>query len=369
MSKQRILIVEDHPVLLNAVSGLLENNGYAVTATTNGQEALEKMADQPPDLILSDIMMPKMDGYDFYNHVRENPQWTRIPFIFLTAKGESEDIKRGKSLGVEDYLSKPFDAEEVLITVHARLSRAADIQAATEEEFEETKQQIINVLSHELRTPLTYISGYTELALEDADSLSPEDMLTFLSGIKQGADRLQKLVEDLLIGTQINVGQSAIEFNKFALVREDLDDLILTCTNHCESKAAEEDVILETELAPQLPPARIYERFFVDALMRIIDNAIKFSQSEPKKVLVSAYAEKDTIYIEIKDHGIGIAQESLTGLFQRLNQFDRDKMEQQGSGMGLFIAHSFIALHDGDITVESELGAGSTFTITLPAAH
>ena len=369
MDKQCILIVEDHPVLLNAMRGLLENNGYAVIATTNGEEALEMMAERVPGLILSDIMMPQMDGYELYQEIRKNPQWTRIPFVFLTAKGENEDIKKGKALGVEDYLTKPFDAEEVLITVRARLARAADIQAATEQEFEETKQQIINVLSHELRTPLTYIAGYTELALEDAGTLSPTDMLTFLGGIKLGADRLQRLVEDLLIGVQIDVGQCEREFNKFAVVRDDLRTLFTSSARHCMNMASEQNVTLEVEIASEFPPVLIYEEFLIDALLRLIDNAIKFSLQEPKQVLARAYADQTTVYVEIQDQGIGIAKEDLSQIFHRLQQVNRQRTEQQGSGMGLFIAQSLIQLHGGKITVESELGKGSTFTVTLPVAE
>ncbi|HEY89326.1 MAG TPA: hybrid sensor histidine kinase/response regulator [Thermoflexia bacterium] len=368
MSKQRILIVEDHPVLLNAVCGLLENDGYEVVGATNGNEALEAMAAKMPELILSDIMMPQMDGYELYQQIRENSQWTRIPFIFLTAKGEQEDIKKGKALGVEDYLTKPFDAEEILVAVHARLARAADIQAATEQEFEETKQQIINVLSHELRTPLTYIAGYTELALEDAAALSPADMLTFLGGIKLGADRLQKLVEDLLIGVRIDVGQCEKEFNRFAVVRDDLRTLLTSCARHCISMAAERNVALEIEIVSEFPPVLIYEEFFIDALLRLIDNAIKFSYQGSKPVWVRAYADQTTVFVEIQDQGIGIAKENLPQIFRRLHQIDRQRIEQQGSGMGLFIAGAFIQLHGGQITVESELGKGSTFTISLPVA-
>lgn len=369
MGKQYILIVEDHPILLNAMCGLLENNGYAVLSAPNGKKALEMMYQQVPALIISDIMMPQLDGYELYQEIRKNPQWTRIPFIFLTAKGENEDIKKGKALGVEDYLTKPFDAEEVLITVHARLARAAAIQAATEQEFEETKQQIINVLSHELRTPLTYISGYTALALENTDTFSPAEMLTFLGGIKLGADRLQKLIEDLLIGVQISVGQCEKEIEQLAVVQDDPRTFFVNCIEHCQSLAARQDVTLEMQVASQLPPVRIYEEFFLDALTRLTDNAIKFSRQEPKLVFMRLYADQETVYLEVEDRGIGIAKENLPLIFRRLQQVDRQRIEQQGSGMGLFIARSFIRLHGGDITVQSELGKGSTFTISLPVAQ
>lgn len=368
MAKQRILVVEDHKLLLQAICDLLESQGYAVFEATNGVQALSIMEDVTPDLILSDIMMPQMDGYAFYEKVRENPKWIRIPFIFLTARGQHEDIKRGKALGVEDYLTKPFDIEEVAITVRSRLRRAQAIQQATEREFDILKQKIINVLSHELRTPLTYISGYTELALEDATKLSPDELVTFLQGIKKGADRLQGVVEDMLIGVQLDTGRSQREYEKFAHIDRDLDKIIRSTVYNCQHLAAEHHVTLEADVDEDLPPVELYSPFFKDALGRLIDNGIKFSQDPPRRVTVKAGADSGEIYIQVIDHGTGISEEQTKHVFQRLQQLNRQELEQQGTGMGLFIARSYIRLHGGDITVESEVGEGSTFTIMLPIA-
>ena len=368
MTKQRILVVEDHKLLLQAICDLLESQGYEVFKATNGVEALSIMEHVTPDLILSDIMMPQMDGYAFYEKVRVNPEWIRIPFIFLTARGQHEDIKRGKALGVEDYLTKPFDIEEVAITVRSRLRRAQAIQQATEREFDTLKQKIINVLSHELRTPLTYISGYTELALEDATKLSPDELVTFLQGIKKGADRLQGVVEDMLIGVQLDTGRSQQEYKRFVHVAHDLDQIIRSTISNYQPLAAEHQVTLNVDVDKDLPPVELYPPFFKDALGRLIDNGIKFSQNPPRRVTIKANVNANEVHIQIIDHGPGISEKQARYMFQRLQQLNRQEMEQQGTGMGLFIARSYIRLHDGDITLESEVGEGSTFTIVLPVA-
>jgi signal transduction histidine kinase len=368
MGKQSILVVEDHLLLLEAIRDLLKLEGYEVLTANNGVEALEIMQEVEPSLILSDIMMPKMDGYTLYERVRTNPRWTRIPFIFLTAKGEQKDVLKGKALGVEDYITKPFDTQELAVAVKARLARANAIQRATQSEFEELKRQIVNMLSHELRTPLTYISGYTELALDDVDSLSPDSLQDFLQGIKRGADRLNKLVGDMLLLVQLDTGRAEEEFAMFAHVREDMPSLVRSVVQGHQIYATQEDVSLELQVQGEILPARIYEDFFIDALSRLIDNAIKFSRTEPKEVRVVLRSSSEEVSITVIDRGTGILESDLKNIFQSFRQLDREKLEQQGAGLGLVIARSLIQLHDGEITVESEVGEGSTFTVHLPPA-
>lgn len=364
----RILVVEDHGLLLQALSGLLESRGYKVDTAENGIEALARMREAKPDLILSDIMMPQMDGYAFYEEVRSNPNWVQIPFIFLTARGQHEDIKKGKALGVEDYLTKPFDTEEVVIAVRSRLERAEAIREASEMEFEEIKQEIVNVLSHELRTPLTYISGYTELALEDASSLSTEDLISFLNGIKKGADRLKMLVENLLLGVQIDTGRCAEEFQTFAKVQRGVENVVQHVVDLYEPQARKKGIQINADIPKDVPPVKMYRPFLLDALGRVLDNAIKFSVETPSEITVKVDASAEWVNIAISDQGVGIQPENRERIFNRLQQVDRDRTEQQGTGMGLFICKAMIDLHGGTIDVESEIDKGSTFTLHLPVA-
>ncbi len=369
MHKGYILVVEDHQLLLEAIQDLLQVAGYEVATGANGYAALEIIKKRAPDLILSDITMPQMDGYDLYQKVRENPSWVRIPFIFLTARGERTDVLRGKALGVEDYIVKPFDTEDLLIAIESRLGRAQAIQQAANTEFEQLKQQILNVLSHELRTPLTYIAGYTDLALEDAGSLSPEELQEFLLGIKRGSDRLTKLVKDMLLVVQIDTGRAADEFQAFSNIRPHLEIYLRHVVESFRPAAQSAGVKLEYQCQGELPTTRIHEEFLSNALGRVIENAIKFSHGPGKSVIVETRASGDWIEIAVTDQGVGLAPDAINNIFKRFQQFDRDVMEQQGAGLGMFIAYNLVKLHGGKITVVSQLGQGSTFTLRIPVTE
>ncbi len=368
MKPRCILVVEDHELLLRALRDMLEIHGYRVVTAKNGVEALEAMERTVPDLIVADIMMPQMDGYAFYQAVRSRPAWVPIPFIFLTAKADREDILKGKGMGAEEYLTKPFDSEELIVTIQSRLARAEAIRESSAAEFERLKGQIVTAFSHEIRTPLTYVRGYTELALEDLASATPESLEAFLHGIKRGADRLTKLVDDLLLLVRLDTGRVADEFHSLVHVSGSCGQTVAQTVQQYIPVAAEHGLLLDAEISPDLPPVELCESLFSDALRRLIDNAIKFSRGAGKRVLVSARANGEWVEIAVRDEGVGIAPQELPHLFERFRQIDRDHLEQQGMGLGLAIARELVRLHHGDIDVESQVGAGSTFIIRLPVA-
>jgi signal transduction histidine kinase len=369
VDKQRILIVEDHASLREAIRRTLEGAGYAMMPCGDGVEALRVMEETPPDLIVADILMPKMDGYDFYHAVRARSEWTSIPFIFLTALAERQDRLRGKALGVESYLTKPVDPEELLITIRARLARAQAVQASAESILDEVKQQIVTVLGHEMRTPLTHISGYTELALQDIASLPPELLEKFLQSISQGTDRLTNLADDFLMLVRLDTGQTKQEYQQLAEARGDLDMIVDRTVDRYERRAAAKGLRLNSLVQPGLPPVQLCELLFFEALGRLIDNAVKFTQGEGKTVMVNAREAQGWIEVAVIDEGIGISAKELPHLFERFRQIDRERMEQQGVGLGLSIAQGLIHLHGGEIAVTSTPGEGSTFTIKLPVAE
>jgi len=289
-----------------------------------------------------------------------------IPFIFLTAKADREDVLKGRGLGAEDYITKPFDLQELLVAVRGRLGRVRAIREAAEAEFDQLKRQITTVLGHELRTPLTYVRGYTELALDDVSSLSPDDVQEFLLGIKQGADRLHRLVNDLLLLVRLDIGQVARDFHLLARVHRDLGEILERTAQQYEQQAADRGVTLETKVEPDLPLVLLCDLLLVDALGRLVDNGIKFCRGEGKRVTVSSRAADGWVEMAVSDEGVGIPPEEILHLFERFRQVDREQMEQQGAGLGLAIARELIHLHGGEIIVESMPREGSTFTIRLP---
>ncbi len=366
-NKPHILVVDDHEPLRKAIQGILESEGYKITTASDGLHALQLMNKELPDMVIADIMMPRMDGYDLYRAIRSRPDWVSMPFIFLTAKAEKEDKLRGKSLGAEDYLTKPFDTDELLIAVQSRLKRAQAIQEFAQTQFEELKQQIANVLGHELRTPLTYVRGYTELALEEVPDT--DGLQAFLMGIKRGADQLDRLVGDLMLLVQLDTGRTEEEYRLLAHVYDDTSDVLKSAITQYNQQALDQSVILEIDVTPDLPPVKLCDPLFNNALGRLIDNAIKFSRENDRLVTVSAYETDDWVEIAVTDQGIGIPAHYMPHLFERFRQFDREEMEQQGAGLGLALAKEIITLHGGDITVTSAHGQGSTFTIHLPIAE
>ena len=368
MDGRTVLVVEDNASLRMAIVTILKQDGYTVLSAADGMQALDVMKNSQPGLILADIAMPVMDGYEFYRAVRDRPEWTSIPFIFLTGRSQHDDVIKGKALGVEGYLVKPVDPEELLVTLRARLDRAQAVRTSAEAGLEQIKDQIVTVLGHEMRTPLTYIRGYTDLAREDLGSLAPEQLETFLRGISQGADRLIHLSEDFLVLIRLDTGQIKDEYLQLVSRRNDLSRVIENVISDFEPRAAARAVTLEGRVELDLPPVYLSELFFADALGRLIENALKFSDNAENRVTVHAHRQGSWVHIDVVDEGVGIRDEEIPHLFQRFHQIDRRKMEQQGLGLGLAIAKELIDLHGGKISVKSVFGAGSTFTIELPSA-
>jgi two-component system, sensor histidine kinase and response regulator len=371
MTKKKILTVEDHDLLLFAIRDLLDAEGYDVVTATDGVDALDKMQTITPDLIIADISMPRMDGYRFFEEVHANPAWVPIPFVFLTARAEQEDRLKGKAMGAEDYIVKPFDPKELVVVVNSRIGRARAIREATETEFEELKQQIITLLSHELRTPLTSVYGYTELALEEATDLPSGDFQQFLTGIKKGADRLTQLVEDLLMVVRLDSGELQREFDLLGSVQDDLAGIVRRAGLLEASKGANQGVKMEIEVPDLLPSVLVHEYFLSDALARLVDNAIKFTRTQEKRIRISAEVDDADVAISVQDWGVGIPAAQVDKLFERFGQINRRQMEQQGTGLGLVIAQALVGCMDGEITLVSsqQEPSGTTFTIRLPLAE
>lgn len=362
-----VLVVEDDTAMAEGIRDVLELAGYEVQLGHNGTEALMRVAERVPDLIVSDIMMPEMDGYKLLERIRDNQEWVSIPFIFLTSKSEKQDIRRGFDMGAEDYLPKPFEWADLKSTVRARLARARQLEDASRSELYDLKNRILNTLSHEFRTPLTYITGYAELIQDE--NLTSEQLSRFLQGLQNGGTRLGRLVEDFLFLVSLETEDAT---TAYFLQREDFSDwcglLARVMELHSESAAAAQ-VTLEYEVEDNLSDMLLQLVNLEDAISRLVGNAIKFSLNGPGRIKVHVSAKDEGVLIEVSDEGIGIPSSELPYLFEAFHQVDRDTYEQQGAGVGLAIVKGIVTLHGGQIDVKSEVGKGSTFAITLPKAE
>jgi signal transduction histidine kinase len=363
--KATILLVDDDIAILEGVTDLLELSGYHVIPARSGRDALNAMREQVPDLVISDIAMPDMDGYEFFRAVRSNPAWTPIPFIFLTARSQPADVRLGSNLGADAYVTKPFAPDDLLAVVENRLRRVRDIESQVRADVERMKQQLIMVFSHELRTPLTYIYGYVDMLQEQLDELDHETILSMLSGMRRGAERLTRLVEDLMLTVRIDSGVVGTEIT---LRREPsrLLSIVSDVVGRQQPAAAASGVLIETAVPLELQVDCV-PFYLHDAVARLVDNAVKFSKQGGGRVRISAEQRDGEVQLVVSDEGIGIDPRHLPAIFERFSQANREVIEQQGVGLGLTIARDLVRLHGGRITVESEPGVGSTFTIHLPA--
>lgn len=363
-----ILVVEDDIAMAEGIRDMLELAGYEVMLAANGREGLERLAQHKPALILSDIMMREMDGYEFCQAVQAEPAWVDIPFIFLTAKRDAEDIRRGKQLGVDDYLTKPFLPEDLLVVVQAKIERAQARQAVARAEVTTIKDELTMMIGHELRTPLTYIRGYLELMASGRNALTEEQLTTYLRGIKTGSDRLGQVVQDVLTWLTIRTGKAAHKYQSLARADEQLPALLHLSIARFAERAQERGVELVLEIPPSLPLVRVCRKQIEEVLRQLLDNAIKFSPTEGGVVRVTAMETSEGIQVSVQDHGMGIPAHQLPRVFEPLLQVNRAQYEQQGTGLGLAIARAYVELHGGRIWAESEPERGSTFYFVLPKA-
>ena len=362
-----ILVVEDDSALLDGLRDILELSGFRVLTARNGLEGLAVLQTQLPDLIVSDINMPRMDGYQFYSQVRARPEWVSLPFIFLTAKSEKADVRRGKMLGADDYITKPFEEADLIVAVQAKLNRRAQLEAATGRQVADLKRTILTTLNHEFRTPLTYITTYADM-LGDT-SVGTEEFKEFMRGIQAGSDRLRRLVEDFILLVELQTGEAQQTYDRRRGRLPDLPLLLNMALERVGARAEARKVQLAPEYASPLPAVMADREYLLDAVVRLLDNAIKFSARAGGRVTLRAAPGGRGVRLQVVDQGSGMPADQLGKICDMFYQIDRAKLEQQGSGSGLAIVQGIVRLHGGQVSAESVVDVGSTFTLELPAIN
>jgi two-component system, sensor histidine kinase and response regulator len=373
MFKAKILVVEDDIHLLAGIRDILELEAYSVLTAQNGRQALEVLRSDPngtPDLIVSDIMMPYLDGFQFLEEVRKEDRWVTVPFIFLTAKGEKADMNKGKQLGVDDYLTKPFDADDLLVAVASRLKRHKRITDVQAKGVEGIKRDILTILNHEFRTPLTLVVAYAEM-LKDYNTaeMGEADLMTFLHGVNSGAERLKRLIENFILLVELESGDVVKNYAWRKRPIDKLEPLIANAQRQIFSGENSRHTC-EVELAGGLPTVIIEPELLAMAVRELLDNAVKFSQERTKeravRVKLGVRSDDQHLYIWVQDWGRGVAENELENIWKPFYQINRDEYEDQGAGSGLAIVKGVVDIHLGRTEVVSEVGAGSTFTLVIP---
>jgi signal transduction histidine kinase len=356
-----LLVVDDTEDNLDLLEFALKKKPIKMIRATSGKECLEVAEKENPDIILLDIQMPEMDGFETLRCLRNNSATAKIPVIFLTAtKKDPQSIAEGILAGAEEYLTKPIDMDELLARVKS-IYRVA----ATEQELQRVRSQFMAMLVHDLRTPLTVIlSGidYVMSVAEDGTALD-KDSKNILSRMMKSTAGMIGLVNELLDLSKYEAGNIKLEKKPTALV-EFLNHSLQIISLQFKRK----HIDLLTEYESDLPLVSIDEKKIDQVISNLLSNALKFTHNGGT-VTVKMWRDRQRpdVNISVTDTGVGMKKEEIPLLFEHYRQISSaEKSKEKGTGLGLAICKLIITAHGGTIRAESEEGRGSTFTFTLP---
>lgn len=373
---QTVLVVDDTPENIAILSSLLRGQ-YRTRVATNGAKALEIASSaERPDLILLDIAMPDMDGYEVCRRLKADESLRDIPVIFLSALNETVDKMKAFSVGGIDYVTKPFQAEEVQARVktHLRLRQLLielEKQNQTLQEYNEQlsklhrlKDEFLRIASHDLKNPLTCILGFAGIidACTPPGTVMTKETHSWLARIEAQCLVMQKIIEDFL-------DFQAMEDGQIKLSREPVDMNLLAreALERNAVYAAEKSILTKLELEQDLPLVSADKSRVEQVLDNVVGNAIKFSPPGQALVVCTSKAAEDLVIIEVRDSGPGLTEEDMGKLFVKYAKLaNQPTGGEKSSGLGLAICKKIIDLHGGTIGARNNIDRGATFWFELP---
>jgi two-component system, sensor histidine kinase and response regulator len=361
LKKYRILTVDDTEDNLILVKTLLESEGYNIDLAKDGEIALEKIAKLPPDLIILDVMMPGINGYEVTRRIRNNPELNYIPILLLTAFHESSVVE-GLDAGADDFIRKPFETEELLARVRSllRLKHSLDEQ----QKMTQQKEDFVSRLTHDLRTPLVAADRMLNLFLQEVFCQISPEMKQAINVMIRSNHNLLEMVNTLLEVYRFEAGKKNLNYQSCNLIT-----IAAEVVSELTPLALEKNLILKLDIhkenqgeiinADRLELRRVFNN--------LIGNAIKFTDTGSITIRIfetsSPSNHTHEVIVEVQDTGYGIAIEDQGTIFERFRQ---SRNKRSGSGLGLHLSQRIIEAHGGKIELSSELGKGSIFRVKLP---
>ena len=378
-SKPTLLIVDDEERNIRLLKAMLMAKNYNLLEAGHGEEALRLVSETPPDMILLDVMMPQMDGFEVCRRLKEDGKTRAIPIIMVTALSEKQHRIKAMEVGADDFISKPVDYTELTIRVNSllriksyqdELSQSLQIIAAKNakmEELERVRDGLAHMIIHDLRNPLTAISAFLQLSIMDPGGLSEKNKERVERCI-HFSQELERMIQNLLDISKMENGK--MELNREKII---LPDLITETLKRFAPTVEERQISLSFSGNDNLPPILIDRSIVKRVVTNLVDNAIRYtSKGGSIEVATHTTPDQETLCLEVKDSGMGIPPEYQEKIF---NKFEQVKLKKAGdragsSGLGLTFCKMAIEAHGGKIGVESEgLGKGCTFRIQLPVFH
>lgn len=362
---KKILIIEDEETVRENLMELLEAEDFDVCGAGDGCAGLDLVQQYQPDLILCDVMMPKLDGFGVLNTLRKNPVTATIPFMFLTARTDKTDLRQGMELGADDYITKPFSADELLNAIASRLQKQAIIEEQQSQKLNQLRASISLSLPHEMRSPLTNILGFSQLLVEEADNLERQEIQEMSESIRKSGERLHRLIQNFLLYAELELtvtDPARIQALRSSRVSSAASVIEATVWHQAKRRNRDADVILDIhDSSLQIAKTRLEK-----IVEELVDNAFKYSpDGTPVSVIGRTVPHQSFYVLSISDRGRGMSPEQIAklGAYQ---QFERKLYAQQGTGLGFSISKRLIELLGGTLTIESIPSQHTTVRALIP---
>lgn len=353
-----IFIAEDVPKNLQVLCNILRKESYRISAAGNGRQALEMIPEVKPDLVLLDVMMPELNGFEVCEQMQKDSRLKDIPVIFLTAKAEAADILKGFEAGAVDYVTKPFTGAELLARVKIHL----DLKFAREElkELISARDKFFSIIAHDLRNPIQFLLLSSDLLYNEYDELSDEERKSYVQKFFNGTTRISALLENLLEWSRTQRGLIECKPDKL-----DIGEMVTNSINLLQAHAKEKDISVVSMVKPGL--IAFADRNMIRTVLRnLLSNAVKFTYPGGE-VIVDASIKGKFFEIVVSDNGVGMSESELGGLFKFTTPGGTlGTANEKGTGLGLLLCKEFIEQNKGTISVTSAPGKGSSFLFTLP---
>ena len=356
--KSAILIVDDEQMARDIIEGFLYREGYNLAFATNGQEVLTSLEQAVPDVILMDVMMPEMDGFEVCLRLKSDKRWRHIPVILVTALGSTDDIVRGFEAGADDFLQKPVNDQELRARVRSmlRIKKQYDELQATMN----MREDLVRMIMHDMRTPLTTIIGFSELLLLKK-ILVPEAVDT-INKIRAQAQELNTFVDDMLIVAKMESGR--LNLNRILV---DVNKLVQSVEENHQIIAQSKSIQLQVKLPRETKNLLLDTYLFHRVLDNLLSNALKFSPEGSTVTLQVEYPEVSPpqLRIQVFDEGPGVSEPDRELIFDK---FEVLSLKQQGVaqvGLGLAFCKMVVEAHNGRIFVEANKPEGSVFVVEI----
>lgn len=365
-SEYKILIVDDVMSNVLLLKVLLTNEKFAIATASNGRQALEQVEKENPDLVLLDVMMPDMSGFEVAQHLKSNPNTADIPIIFLTALNSTADIVKGFQVGANDFISKPFNKEELIIRVTHQISLVAAkrLILSKTEELQRTiagRDKLYSVIAHDLRSPMGSIKMVLNMLILNLPSEKiGAEMYELLTMANQTTEDVFSLLDNLLKWTKSQIGKLNVVYQDVDLV-EVTDGVI-----EIFSMVASLKKIRIHEMKPEKMMVNADIDMLKTVVRNLLSNAIKFSK-ENSEVLVKMEEVDGMAVVSAQDYGCGISEEGQKKLLHTDTHFSTfGTNNEEGSGLGLLLCKDFVVKNGGKLWFTSKEGEGSIFSFSIP---